>query len=503
MRLLLLATSFPLLLALAAMSASQERPPVAARKPRLPLTVSKETTFFTAPLRQNGSVDYVEALNRHYGKGVTPENNAVVPLLRAFGGKAIPKPARAEFYRRLGIKPLPDKGAYIAPDRWDEEFDRALEKPWTREDCPRVAKWLDANAAALKLIHTSSLRSRWYLPFAPDEEARLLMNTIGVRLGAFQHVRMCARMLTMRAYLFLATGKTDAALNDVFAGHRLARHLDRDGVLISSLVATVVESVTAAASARVVTLGKMTFKQAIDYRKELEKLGPLRGTPDCYRVGERCFGLEFTVQSARASIRFLVALDVLPAEAKHHFGKTFGELFDLNTMLRSTNTFYDRILAISNIRDPQKRLSAGRRARETLANIARRSNRVPEFARTRALSSADRKRFSAWLSDKLIVRYASYFAEAMRDEDRANTRYDLTRVALALAAYRAERGKYPERLPAVVPRYIPVLPVDRFSGKPLKYRLTKKAFLLYSVGENGRDDGGKHGGGPDDIAVGD
>ena len=35
------------------------------------------------------------------------------------------------------------------------------------------------------------------------------------------------------------------------------------------------------------------------------------------------------------------------------------------------------------------------------------------------------------------------------------------------------------------------MPLDFFSGKPLIYRASKKGYLLYSVGVNGKDDGGR------------
>ena len=42
----------------------------AAAKPRF--TISRETTFFTEPVRADGSIDFVTAINRKFGKGVKP-----------------------------------------------------------------------------------------------------------------------------------------------------------------------------------------------------------------------------------------------------------------------------------------------------------------------------------------------------------------------------------------------------------------------------------------------
>src|SRR5690349_1892802 len=46
------------------------------------ITVSKETTYFTEPLRPDGLVDYPAIINAKLSAGVTPETNAVTLLIR-------------------------------------------------------------------------------------------------------------------------------------------------------------------------------------------------------------------------------------------------------------------------------------------------------------------------------------------------------------------------------------------------------------------------------------
>jgi hypothetical protein len=59
-----------------------------------------------------------------------------------------------------------------------------------------------------------------------------------------------------------------------------------------------------------------------------------------------------------------------------------------------------------------------------------------------------------------------------------------------LEAYRKEKGSYPVSLAKLVPDYMPDLPLDPWTGKPLIYRLTPPRYTLYAVGPNGVDDGG-------------
>ena len=79
------------------------------------IIVSRETTYITGPLNADGTVNYVAYLDEKFSRGVTPENNAVVPLIRALGPDVLEGKARDAFYARLGIAPLPEYGDYFIP----------------------------------------------------------------------------------------------------------------------------------------------------------------------------------------------------------------------------------------------------------------------------------------------------------------------------------------------------------------------------------------------------
>ena len=73
---------------------------------------------------------------------------------------------------------------------------------------------------------------------------------------------------------------------------------------------------------------------------------------------------------------------------------------------------------------------------------------------------------------------------------------------MALAAYRAEKKAYPDKLSELSPGYLKKVPDDLFINKPFGYKRTDKrtdkGYLLYSVGENMKYDGEKK---EDDIVV--
>jgi len=69
---------------------------------------------------------------------------------------------------------------------------------------------------------------------------------------------------------------------------------------------------------------------------------------------------------------------------------------------------------------------------------------------------------------------------------------DQIRLAIALERHRLARGAYPEMLSGLVPEFCAELPRDIFSDGLYRYRRTDEgSFVLYSLGQNRRDDQGR------------
>jgi hypothetical protein len=68
----------------------------------------------------------------------------------------------------------------------------------------------------------------------------------------------------------------------------------------------------------------------------------------------------------------------------------------------------------------------------------------------------------------------------------------VAQLALAVKLYHAERGEWPATLAAIVPRYLAAIPLDPLAtgGETLAYVSDERRRRVYSVGEDGIDDGG-------------
>jgi hypothetical protein len=64
-------------------------------------------------------------------------------------------------------------------------------------------------------------------------------------------------------------------------------------------------------------------------------------------------------------------------------------------------------------------------------------------------------------------------------------------IGLALELYQREQKKWPESLGELSPRWLPELPVDRITGKPLGYKIDNGRPIVFSVGVDGDDDAGR------------
>jgi hypothetical protein len=63
--------------------------------------------------------------------------------------------------------------------------------------------------------------------------------------------------------------------------------------------------------------------------------------------------------------------------------------------------------------------------------------------------------------------------------------------ALGCERFRLARGRWPATLEELVPEFLKRPPIDPFDGKPIRFRCERDQVLVYSVGADRRDDGGR------------
>jgi hypothetical protein len=281
--------------------------------------------------------------------------------------------------------------------------------------------------------------------------------------------------------------------------HRLARLFGQASIMIESLVAITIEGIAQCRDWALLEHAKFPAARIAAMRREYAALPPLCIAPEVLDGGERFFFLSYLLPATRMPLAerntYLIRQECGSISSENsHFKPILdavGEAeIDWDTVLRMGNALFDR--QAEAFRKP---LYADRvRAVNDIEDELRRMRKAIQDTKSlKALSKADlQKVASKWIGQvymTLLMPANSAFQGAMT---RIAMTSDLTKIALALAEYHADRGSYPSALANLTPKYLPEVPKDIFnSDADLHYAVEGNGYLLYSIGPNGKDDGGK------------
>lgn len=530
-----------LLLAVSCVAAAAVAGPPAAseakKPPRPRLTLSREVTFFTQPLAKDGLVDYAAALNERYGKGVTPENNAAVPILRALGRGSVSdesEPKFADLCRRLGIEPLPADGEYFVQladfvddlrgdferdeagtakrlnttrrrlreqfdrDDWYAVANRCAQAPWSPEEEPLVAAWLDRVENPLDLLRQAGEKPHYFVPYHDNDDDAPLLGPFSVAIRTMRLVEA----MRVRAMRSLADGNGQAAWDDVLSMRRWGGRACDAKTLIDQLIGTVLIRSANAAACTVAVKGKFDAPQLRKMQAEWASIRPGPDLAEAFGVGERCFGLHALNLLHRASLdpRWVASLGGIesPPPLDEHGSRwrrmLVALVFDWDAAFKTLNRQYDKLAKIAALPTRRQRQDATLRYEDEIERLAAQKANPYQWFSIATLDHASRRTALArYFAGSWIAAMVMPAITATIDrETESRMEAVLVDVVFALAQYHAVRGAYPEDLAGLTPTLLARVPTDEFDGGNVKYTRTEDGgFLLYSVGRNGKDDVGR------------
>jgi hypothetical protein len=491
--------------------------PETATKPSPPeprITIGRDTTFIEGPLTEDGYVDYLAALNQRLSEGVTPENNAAVLLWQLWGPQRIHAEVREEFFKQLGIDPLPVEGDYLVghyeftrppgdddgddPDidelrreRW-REYELVLKAPWKRSDYPLYAAWLDASEKHLAIAVAATKRPRFCQPVL-DGDAPLVTRALNSALFATQGFRTLAQYLSIRSMFRLGEGDVDGAWEDALAIHRLTRLIAQGPTMIESLTALAINGVACEQSEYVLRSADVTRDLARKMEANLRALPPMPSIADKYDLGERFLFLDYMTMLPRDGLRrFEDYVTPAPEDEVGAASRIGDELLtslfdgllvtqvDWDEPLRMGNQWYDRIVEAARKPTYAERQEALAQVEADLEALARRArNPTGVYLMATLKGQGLRKAVGQHLGTLLVSMSFPIPSRLSAVEDRELARVDALRIAVAIAGYKAEHGKSPDRLEDLAPAHIPELPLDRTTDEAFQYEKTDKGYSLY------------------------
>jgi hypothetical protein len=166
-------------------------------------------------------------------------------------------------------------------------------------------------------------------------------------------------------------------------------------------------------------------------------------------------------------------------------------MVDWDESMRTINTWYDRFVEACTRPARAERERALKKTGLEVERIPRETGSFRSFVGD-AGSRSLRRAMGRQVGLAAVVQIFAEITEAAAGEDHAAAYSSMGQVAVALAAYRADHGAYPAGLAQLCPKYLASLPRDPFVDGPLRYRRAETGYVVYSVGPNGEDDGGKN-----------
>ncbi|MFG0253144.1 MAG: HAAS signaling domain-containing protein [Phycisphaerales bacterium JB038] len=308
---------------------------------------------------------------------------------------------------------------------------------------------------------------------------------IEVLLPHFGPLRLLAKSVTADMRLAALEGDSARAFEDALAGLALGRHAQETPFLIADLVAFAIWSLTCNDLGALLSEQPDLFTDAqlVELAHSLAAVGD-NGQPRLHLEGEKDM--------------FHDMLQRLYTDDGAGNGRLTAEGVE---MLESIVGIYEWDDPLAAVGGPvlavlvADRKEMARKHAEIFA-LAEAELHLPYYQRLQC-SAMDQRLEEINDSPTLRLRYILIatlmpaIGKAAFYTDMIAQKRDGLLIGIALERYRRERGAYPPTLAALVPAYLPSVPLDRCSGAPVRYRLESGRPLVYGVGPDGDDDGGR------------
>lgn len=497
------------------------------------LKVGPTTTILDGPLLPNGRVDYATYLNEKAAEGVTPDNNAFLRLLETHSPATVPSEHRERLCKWLKIPELPESnepyvdtdeyGAVVDQQVWEEhearerlmqgsdeippappqaeplvendpparvdnglwegpsdpsssaplrfgyQVTKAMIAPWTRDQYPEVAKWVERNQSTIDAWERASRCERYFAPILVAPGDPIVFSDKEFTFG----VTGARTVVVCRANCLLGEGDLTGALNLAMALHRIGRLFKTQGLEESQYMRGLsLESAAWSIERDCLQHPNVTAQQAAWLGKQLDKL------PTDRTVGQ--FLDDFIrYERIEAIIGSFTQAPLWPREMEAFAPRQI----DANLFAEWMNRKLDEQREILDSDEPplvkENRLLSAWDAEFNPVDATTAWAILPRGPATRVAIRHYQARFAP------LVGITNRFVT------QQHIRQQVLIIACALIEFQRKHGHPPaalSELESVKSRLIDLVP-----KQPLRYLVQANGdWLLYSTGLNGKDDGGNN-----------
>lgn len=274
------------------------------------------------------------------------------------------------------------------------------------------------------------------------------------------YMRQLANLLSWQASKEAGSGNTNSAFQDVKRIYIMAGHLSKDPFTISALVTSSIETTANDTLAKVLLHSSISESQARAFDASVPVINWQKAWHRSL-LTERTYSLE--VFRSPSQVISIVGSN------RSSFPKLSWWLWRTLPPLRKLDETY-------SLRIWQQVLEDASKSR-------------PSFSMTSNDNIAKEIMLTPWYA--MATKISMPIGVLSQDRsNRSEVQRRQREIALALAIYLTKYHQYPTTLAPAEKLWKSTFPLDPYSNKPFRYKNDGKTFLLYSVGMNGKNDGG-------------
>jgi len=330
-------------------------------------------------------------------------------------------------------------------------------EPLSEEAKKLIEQYLIDNKQALELLHKA----------AAIEHSRYLIDLgegMDVVLPYLSGIRRSVQLLNLEAVLHAENGKPQSAARSAASSFGITRSLAKEPIIVSQLVRVACQALSILVLERAINRTELTDEQLVELGQSITDAEDNSAIAHAF-AGERCAVLSVFRDPTSLNPEFfdgdeLFGVDIPPAPVLELY-KALG-LLDKGAII-----YLDLMAGYIEV------------------------TQLPEQQRQGAAEMLDAKFESISGIHVLLHEFMPAFSRVITVDLKVTAQLRTAQAGLAIERYRLAAGKLPDEIADLVPNYLDAVPKDPFDGEDLRYKRLEMGFVVYSIGEDGSDDGGK------------
>lgn len=345
------------------------------------------------------------------------------------------------------------------------------------EDKENIKQWLEDNSRILDLT-TEGTKMPYYWPeyHTPADQPNEVISVLMPLLGPFRDI---VRALCWRAHLSIEQGEHEVGFSDIVTSYSVGKHLKSGGTLVYQLVGTSIEVLTVRAVRDILTGHRISPEILAEFQAKLER-----------QVADEDFTINFKTE------KFFMYDEIQRCFTEDRFGG--GHLYLRRITGLADPEHFEKylttraLLASFHVLFTHPNKQESREMADSLYDFwDKMANKNPAQIRAKGIEP-EKEAMEIVKGNILLEILVPAFGRVIQISYWNKIDVEATLVILAILRYGKDTGGYPENLDELASAgYLKTLPLDPYSDKPLVYKKTDDSFMLYSIGGNFTDDGGK------------